>query len=80
MSQLSCYRESSRIVTSFSPELLEDVMTSSFLSVVSEESEDQFSGSGMTRSEVSCHSCYTSCHYKLSLRGPLVDWPPGAGS
>ena len=39
-------------MTSFSPELLEDVMTSSFLSVVSEESEDQFSGSGMTRSEV----------------------------
>jgi len=35
-----CVRESSRIVTSFSPELLEDVMTSSLLSVVSEESED----------------------------------------
>merc|ERR1712117_103599 len=38
-------RESSTIVTSFSPELLEDVMTSSLLSVVSEESEDQL-GSG----------------------------------
>merc|ERR1719347_1773517 len=34
-------RESSRIMTSFSPELLEDVMTSSLLSVVSEESEEQ---------------------------------------
>ena len=33
-------KESSRIMTSFSPELLEDVMTSSLLSVVSEESED----------------------------------------
>ena len=37
--QLSCYRESSRIVTSFSPELLEDVMTSSLLSTVSESEE-----------------------------------------
>jgi len=36
-------RESSRIMTSFSPELLEDVMTSSLLSVVSEESEDKLS-------------------------------------
>ena len=43
-------RESSTIVTSFSPELLEDVMTSSLLSVVSEESEDPFS-SGSGRSE-----------------------------
>merc|ERR550519_1592673 len=44
-----CVRESSTIVTSFSPELLEDVMTSSLLSVVSEESEDQFSS--MTRTD-----------------------------
>ena len=36
-------------MTSFSPELLEDVMTSSLLSVVSEESEDQFSS--MTRTD-----------------------------
>ena len=44
-------RESSTIVTSFSPELLEDVMTSSLLSVVSEESEDQFSSGQLQRSE-----------------------------
>ena len=44
-----CVRESSTIVTSFSPELLEDVMTSSLLSVVSEESEDQFSS--LTRAD-----------------------------
>jgi len=36
-----CVRESSTIVTMYSPELLEDVMTSSLLSVVSEESEEQ---------------------------------------
>ena len=35
-------RESSRIMTSFSPELLEDVMTSSLLSVVSEVSHSIF--------------------------------------
>merc|ERR1719471_559895 len=46
-----CVRESSTIVTSFSPELLEDVMTSSLLSVVSEESEDQFSSGQLQRSE-----------------------------
>ena len=34
-------RESSTIVTSYSPELLEDVMTSSLLSVVSEENETE---------------------------------------
>ena len=36
-----CVRESSTIVTMYSPELLEDVMTSFLLSVVSEESEEQ---------------------------------------
>ena len=36
-----CVRECSTIVTMYSPELLEDVMTSSLLSVVSEESEEQ---------------------------------------
>ena len=36
-----CVRERSTIVTMYSPELLEDVMTSSLLSVVSEESEEQ---------------------------------------
>ena len=36
-----CDRESSTIVTSYSPELLEDVMTSSLLSGMSVKSEEQ---------------------------------------
>ena len=36
-----CVRESSSTITAYSPELLEDVITSSLLSVVPEESEEQ---------------------------------------
>ena len=41
VSGCACERESSTIENMYSPELLEKVMTSSLLSVVSKESEEQ---------------------------------------
>ena len=69
-----CVRESSRIVTSFSPELLEDVMTSSLLSVVSEESEDQFSCGGGARPDTPWWAGL------LELHPDLVQVDPGRGA